>query len=325
MSIARQPGDNQRNQPNQQPDRRLAMAFASRFLAVSLAASIPLRSALLLPARAARRRPLLIRAQSAAARSPAPPDTKDFLVRNKRNDVQVLSCPSPAVLEQGLLELSSEPHICVAGESNAGKSSLINHLLVKSNLARASSVAGKTKAVDLMLVNQRLVLADLPGLPSRDHQVEYQWETSWRPLVLEYVRRCGPLRAMLYVHDVRWKVSSLCRDFLADIQEAGVPVILILTKDDRLEARGTETQHTLRVKQARRIKNSLGLTDSVHLHYSVDNSLPASRKARRQLLRYIESLAAADDKDECSELLSAISAKKRGDPQPAAAQDAALG
>ena len=31
---------------------------------------------------------------------------------------------------------------------------------------------------------------------------------------------------MLYVHDVRWKVSSLCRDFLADIQEAGVPVIL---------------------------------------------------------------------------------------------------
>ena len=77
----------------------------------------------------------------------------------------------------------------VVGYPNTGKSSLINHLLCKSNLARASSVAGKTKAVDLMLVNQRLVLADLPGLPSRDHQVEYQWESSWRPLVLEYVRR----------------------------------------------------------------------------------------------------------------------------------------
>ena len=301
------------------------MVFSSRLLAVSLAASIPLRSALLLPARAARRRPLLIRAQSATAQSPPPPDSKEFLVRNKRNDVQVLSCPSTAVLEQGLLELSSEPHICVAGESNAGKSSLINHLLCKSNLARASSVAGKTKAVDLMLVNQRLVLADLPGLPSRDHQVEYQWESSWRPLVLEYVRRCGPLRAMLYVHDVRWKVSSLCRDFLAEIQEAGVPVILVLTKDDKLEARGTDTQHMVRVKQAKKIKASLGLADGVHLHYSVDNTLPASRKARRQLLRYIESLAAADDKDECRELLSAVSAKKRGDPQPAAARDTALG
>ena len=219
------------------------MVFSSRLLAVSLAASIPLRSALLLPARATRRRPLLARLSVTAGPQPTPEPEHEFLVRNNRNDVQVLSCPSMAVLEQGLLELSAEPHICVAGESNAGKSSLINHLLCKKNLARASSVAGKTKAVDLMLVNQKLVLADLPGLPSRDHQVEFQWESSWRPLVLEYVRRCEPLRAMLYVHDVRWKVSSLCRDFLAEIQAAGVPVILVLTKDDKLEPRGSDTQH----------------------------------------------------------------------------------
>ena len=164
--------------------------MASRLWAVSLAASIPLRSALHLPARASRRRPLLARLSVTARPHLTPDSEQEFLVRNKRNDVQVLSCPSLAVLEQGLLELSAEPHICVAGESNAGKSSLINHLLCKSNLARASSVAGKTKAVDLMLVNQGLVLADLPGLPSRDHQVEFQWERSWRPLVLEYVRRC---------------------------------------------------------------------------------------------------------------------------------------
>lgn len=126
---------------------------------------------------------------------------------------------------------------------------------------------------------------------------------------------------MLYVHDVRWKVSSLCRDFLAEIQAAGVPVILVLTKDDKLVASGKDTQHMVRVKQAKRIKASLGLADAVHLHYSVDNTLPASRKARRQLLRYIESLSALDDKEECRELLAGVAAKKRGAPQPAEAQD----
>ena len=107
------------------------------------------------------------------------------------------------MLAQGLLEVGDLPHMCVAGESNAGKSSLLNHLLRKKNLARASSVAGKTRSVDLMLVNEKVVLADLPGLPSRDHQVEGIWEASWRPLVYQYLRECESLRAMVYVHDVR--------------------------------------------------------------------------------------------------------------------------
>ena len=87
----------------------------------------------------------------------------------------------------------------------------------KKNLAKASSVAGKTRAVDMFLVNERVVLTDLPGLPSRDGQVTQMWEGVWRPLVFEYVKRCEPLLAMLYVHDIRWKVSPRVRDFLADV------------------------------------------------------------------------------------------------------------
>ena len=107
----------------------------------------------------------------------------------------------------------------MAGESNAGKSSLINHLL-KKKLARASSVAGKTRSVDMLLVNERLVITDLPGLPSRDGQVARIWETEWRPLVMQYVAQCAPLRAMLYVHDIRWKVSPACREFVHRVQVA---------------------------------------------------------------------------------------------------------
>ena len=117
---------------------------------------------------------------------------------------------------------------------------------------------------------------------------------------------------MVYVHDVRWKVSARCRDFVADVQAMGVPVLLVLTKDDRLAQDATSSeQHQARVKAARRVKASLDLTDAVHLHYSTDSSTASSRKGRRQLLRYIESLVAADDKEECRTLLDGIAAKKK--------------
>ena len=163
----------------------------------------------------ARRRPAGMTARNLASST----DDGDFLVRNERNDVQLLQCGNRQLLEQGLLETDELPHICVAGESNAGKSSLINHLL-KKKLARASSVAGKTRSVDMLLVNERLVITDLPGLPSRDGQVARIWETEWRPLVMQYVAQCAPLRAMLYVHDIRWKVSPACREFVHRVQVA---------------------------------------------------------------------------------------------------------
>ena len=75
---------------------------------------------------------------------------------DKQNDVLRLECPTPPVLQQGLIETAQLPHICIAGESNAGKSQLINHLLNKKSLAEASSVAGKTKSVDMMLVNEQV-------------------------------------------------------------------------------------------------------------------------------------------------------------------------
>ena len=261
-----------------------------------------------------------------------------FLIGNSGNDVQRLQCTSPQILRQGLFETSALPHVCVAGESNAGKSSLINHLLAKKGLAKASSVAGKTRSVDMMLVNEQVVVTDLPGLPSRDHQVSGMWETAWRPLVLDYLRRCEGLRCMLYVHDVRWKVSGLVRDFLDEVRdECGVPVLLVLSKDDRLGAelerkrpagqggarddaeaaaervarlRGEEIAQ--RERYLARIRRGLDF-DGVHLHYSVDSDKAASRKARRRLLRYIESMAAAGSREECRQMLDDIAATRRRD------------
>mmetsp|Transcript_12039 Transcript_12039/g.35448 ORF Transcript_12039/g.35448 Transcript_12039/m.35448 type:complete len:298 (+) Transcript_12039:541-1434(+) len=280
---------------------------------------VPLLFALSMARPAVRRQRLVSAAMAAPARegyaSPflSGKGNDDFVVRNDRNDVRVLQCPTPPVLRQGIAETAGLPHICVAGESNAGKSSLINHLL-KKKLAKASSVAGKTRSVDLMLVNERLVLADLPGLPSRDHQVERLWRSTWEPLVASYVRECEPLRAMLYAHDIRWKVTPLVRSFLQDVQASGLPVVLVLTKDDRIadeaDDRPSEARRRLKLTQA--VRRSLDFR-GLHFHYSTESSLPSSRRGRRQLLSLIEDLIGEPGgREECRRLLEARAAKKQG-------------
>ena len=130
---------------------------------------------------------------------------------------------------------------------------------------------------------------------------------------------------MVYVHDVRWKVSSMVRDFLSEVRdEHGLPVLLVLTKDDRivqgLRDPSPEKVHAERERLMTRARKALNF-DGVHLHYSVDNDLPASRKARRRLLRYFESLVDAGSRDECVQLLDGVT--QRGGPKskaPAAAR-----
>lgn len=259
-------------------------------------------------------RGLAVRAAAAAE----PAEQRRFLIENKHNDVERIACADPVELGRGLLETEGLPHICIAGESNAGKSSLINHLLHKKGLARASSVAGKTRSVDLMRVNDRVVIADLPGLPSRDGQVTQVYENYWGPLIYDYMRRCDTLLAMVYVHDIRWRVSPLVRRFLEDVQKQGLPVLLALTKDDKIVSTlsrvggppARDAEHEARQRMMRRARRSLGF-DGVHLHYSTNSDLPVARKARRRLLRYIESLVDAGDREACARLLESIADEKR--------------
>mmetsp|Transcript_43267 Transcript_43267/g.80538 ORF Transcript_43267/g.80538 Transcript_43267/m.80538 type:complete len:396 (+) Transcript_43267:45-1232(+) len=229
-----------------------------------------------------------------------------FLIGNKWNNVSKLACTTKDIIRQGVLETKDLPHVCICGESNAGKSSLINHLLKKDNMAKASSTAGKTRSVDMLLVNDRIVLTDLPGLPSRDGQVTEMWDRTFQPLIMDYVKRCDSLLGMIYTHDIRWKVSPMVRQFLSEIRDQGVPVVLALTKDDRVDTVAREPTpteiHKARVKCMTRIRKALKF-QGVHVHYSTRNELADSRKARKILLRYIESMVKAGSREESKKML----------------------
>jgi hypothetical protein len=94
-----------------------------------------------------------------------------------------------------------------------------------------------------------------------------------------------------------------------------VPVLLVLSKDDKLvtelsdpTAHGAE--HALRERYMRRVRRSLGF-EGVHVHYSTNSELAVSRKARRRLLRYIESMVEEGSRDKCLKLLDDIAREGR--------------
>ena len=84
------------------------------------------------------------------------------------------------------------PEIAMAGKSNVGKSSLINSLANNSKLARTSSEPGKTRLVNLYLINEAFFLVDLPGygfarVPKHEKQ-------KWANMIEGYLRGSGHLK-----------------------------------------------------------------------------------------------------------------------------------
>ncbi|KAJ1456298.1 hypothetical protein M885DRAFT_587222 [Pelagophyceae sp. CCMP2097] len=243
------------------------------------------------------------------------PDEAKYMVKNHKNKVEVVRCSSIPEIKDACLRWNDLPHICVAGESNAGKSSLINHLLNKQ-LAKSSSVPGKTKTVDLMRINDKLVLVDLPGLPARDGQIEKDWKKTFQTLINAYIVSSKP-RLLLFAHDIRWGISDFVKDFFQGMEV--MPRLLVLTKDDSLkeflckdsddDELANAIEHRGRLVMSRGIRRALRFK-GLQLHYSTQSLKSAlARRGRRKLLRFIESCVNAESRGAASAMLDEAAAK----------------
>jgi GTP-binding protein len=132
--------------------------------------------------------------------------------------------------------------VAFLGRSNAGKSSLLNALVGRRELARVSSTPGKTRAIHFYAVEReggarktrRLLFVDLPGYGFA--RVSKSERADWRRLVESYLEDRPALRAAVLIHDVRRDVSDDERDLVAWLAERGVPVLVAITKCDKLGA-----------------------------------------------------------------------------------------
>ena len=133
---------------------------------------------------------------------------------------------------QGLPE-PGPPEIAMMGRSNCGKSSLINVLVGQKRLARTSSTPGRTRNIFFFRVEDKLDLVDLPGYGYA--RVSKTERAAWRRLVEGYLTKRTPLAGACLLLDVRRKFEQEEADLLAFMARERVPVLLVLTKADRLK------------------------------------------------------------------------------------------
>ncbi|MBU4425956.1 MAG: ribosome biogenesis GTP-binding protein YihA/YsxC, partial [Proteobacteria bacterium] len=93
------------------------------------------------------------------------------------------------------------PEIAFAGRSNVGKSSLMNVLVNRKNLARTSSRPGRTQSINFFTVGNQLYLVDLPGYGYA--KVPIKVKKSWQHMVETYLRERSNLRAVIVILDIR--------------------------------------------------------------------------------------------------------------------------
>jgi len=130
--------------------------------------------------------------------------------------------------------------VAFAGRSNVGKSSLLNALVKRKNLARTSSTPGRTQALNFFRVNERFTFVDLPGYGYA--RVSRQVKKSWRGMVETYVRNRPNLKAVVVIVDIRRDLEEDDRSFMEWLQQEGKEVIPVLTKVDKLTRKERDSQ-----------------------------------------------------------------------------------
>jgi GTP-binding protein len=126
------------------------------------------------------------------------------------------------------------PEVAFAGRSNVGKSSLINGLVNRHGLARASTAPGRTREVNFFLLDDRLRLVDLPGYGFA--KVSRTVARKFQDLGRAYLRGRPNLRRVYLLIDGRHGLKPPDGEAMDALDEAAVSYQIVLTKADKLKA-----------------------------------------------------------------------------------------
>ena len=168
----------------------------------------------------------------------------------------IKSCAVPEQFPSGEL-----PEIAVVGRSNVGKSSLINSLLHRRNLAKVSRTPGKTRAVNVFLVTTsdphlaRFYLVDLPGYGFA--KVSKSVRAQWGPLIESYLHDRASLVGVVLLVESR-VVTEQDHQTVAWLRAIGRAPLVVATKVDKLKA-------SERVRTLRQAHRDLGLPEDRRL------------------------------------------------------------
>jgi GTP-binding protein len=125
------------------------------------------------------------------------------------------------------------PEVILCGRSNVGKSSFINSLFKRKNLAKISSTPGKTRSINYYIIDEKFYLIDLPGYGyAKTSQKERAY---WGKLVLGFILKSENIQLAFHIIDGRHKPTDLDVKLHELLRSVDIPQIILLNKADKLK------------------------------------------------------------------------------------------
>lgn len=168
------------------------------------------------------------------------------------------------------------PEIVFAGRSNVGKSSVLNSITSKKNLAKVSGTPGKTRLINFFLINNAIRFVDLPGYGYA--QVSVSEREVWRKLIESYLISQRPIALIILLIDARLPLQQLDAQMIEWLVEPQMPLQIVLTKIDKLK----QSERAKQQKELLHAVQRLGCGSDLILFSSVTG------EGKRELLHRIE-------------------------------------
>jgi GTP-binding protein len=174
------------------------------------------------------------------------------------------------------------PEVAFIGRSNVGKSSLLNRLVGRKQLARTSSTPGKTQQFNFYRVEEpALYLVDVPGFGYA--KVAQAERVRWQRFIGRYLTERPTLRLVFHLIDSRHPPTALDQEVLLLMKDSPAVGVILLTKADKLSG----NRRIQSVKQTEAALHSLGLERAVLLTSATDG------RGRDEILQWIETIVIA--------------------------------
>ena len=142
------------------------------------------------------------------------------------SSTDVAKCPAPL-----------KPEYAFIGRSNVGKSSLINMLVDRKDLAKTSGKPGKTQLINHFGINDSWYLVDLPGYGYA--KVSKEKRDIFQAYISEYILERKNLMCLFVLIDSRLEPQKIDLEFMDWCGEKQVPFVMVFTKTDKLSKKKT--------------------------------------------------------------------------------------
>ena len=157
------------------------------------------------------------------------------------------------------------PEIILCGRSNVGKSSFLNSLFNKKDLAKTSSTPGKTRSINYYLIDKKFYIVDLPGFGyAKISKTEREY---WARLIQEFLSESNNIWLAFHLIDSRHKPTELDFKLNAMLHFFNIPFVVLLSKIDKLN----QSEISDAKKNAIESFPELSLEDNLLIYSAVKN------------------------------------------------------